>query len=114
MIAAERAFTSEDWETTVSRAYYALYHAVIALLENKTTVRRNRWEHVELHYLFRSQFAQRGFLFVVRDAEDFERLHRQRLAADYEQRGLSRRMTEDALRTANRLYAKIREVISNG
>jgi uncharacterized protein (UPF0332 family) len=72
LAAADRAFEAEDWDTAVSRAYYACYHVVIALLELRAGVRRRRWDHVEVQTEFRQRFANRGFLFTRRDAQDLE------------------------------------------
>ena len=45
MAAAERALAEDDRETCISRAYYALYHLAILLLEVRASVERRRWDH---------------------------------------------------------------------
>ena len=86
--AAGRAFEADDWETTVSRAYYAVYHAVIALLEEKTDLRIPR-RHPQLHNLLRTPYVSP--ILTSRDALDVQKLFFARLAANYgnEQFGMS-------------------------
>ena len=45
-------------------AYYACYHAAVALLEECAGVRRERWDHPEVHRLLGEQFARRGLLLT--------------------------------------------------
>jgi uncharacterized protein (UPF0332 family) len=102
--AAIRAFESGDWETAVSRGYYALYHAVIALLEARAGVVRRRWDHVQVQLDFRTHFARRGFLFTTRDAQYFEELYRARLAADYEAERVEARRATRHMNNVRELY----------
>jgi uncharacterized protein (UPF0332 family) len=111
--AADRAFAAGDWETTASRAYYAAYHAAIAALESRTGMRRRRWEHLELQRQFRAQFARRGYLFSVRQAEVLERLYEARLAADYEREALRGQRVQQMLENARRFYEDVIEGIPN-
>jgi len=101
------------WETSVSRAYYAVYHAAAAVLESKKGLRRDRWTHQQLLNDFREHFARPGFLFSVRDARDLNRLLEERLSADYEQTRFERRRAEDSLKRAEELYDKIQGVIAD-
>ena len=66
--AAERALESGDWETAVSRSYYAVYHAVICLLESKAGLHRGTWHHNQVQTDFRAHFTNPGYLFNMRDA----------------------------------------------
>jgi uncharacterized protein (UPF0332 family) len=102
--AADRAFAAGDWETTASRAYYAAYHAAIAVLEIRAGLHRGRWNHLDLQREFRVQFARRGFLFSIRHAEVLEGLYEARLAADYEHAGLSARRARSVLENARHFY----------
>ena len=112
--AAERAFINQDWETTVSRAYYSAYHATAALLDIKANLRRDRWDHSELRTAFRDRFARRGLLFSIRQAQDLDYLWEQRLVADYRRGNLRRRLAEQALRVSSDLNQRIIEVIRDG
>ena len=111
MRAADRAFAAEDWETAISRAYYALYHGVIAVTETKTGVSYNRWDHVQLQNDFRIHFSNRGFLFSAADARDFARLFEARLVADYGRETLRRPEVRTLMMKARSLHEKIGEVV---
>ena len=105
--AADRAFAAEDWETAVSRAYYALYHAVIAVLEAKGGVSHDRWDHVQVQHDFRIQFSNRGFLFNATDAQILERTYLERLHADYERLSATGRTARDVIGKARQLHDKV-------
>jgi uncharacterized protein (UPF0332 family) len=111
--AARSAFDTGLWETSVSRAYYALYHVVAAMLESRKGLSRDRWTHQQLLNDFRQHFARPGFLFSVRDARDLNQLLEERLSADYERTHFERRRAEDSLKRAEQLYHKILGVITN-
>ena len=111
MQAAERAFLAEDWETTISRAYYSVYHAAIALLDLKASQKRDRWDHGELRTAFRDQFARRGFLFNTRQAQDFDFLWERRLVADYQRGPVRRQLAEQALTRSRGLNHSILEAL---
>lgn len=111
--AADRAFDSEDWETAVSRAYYAVYHAVIALLEARAGIVRRRWDHVQVQNDFRTHFTRRGYLFTVRQAGHFEELLEARLVADYEAERLRRGRAAELLRNAYALYERLLEEVKD-
>ena len=113
ILAARRAFEMELWETSVSRAYYALYHAAAAVLELRKRLHRDRWDHTKLLNDFREQFARPGFLFTIRDAKALDQLLQERLSADYERTPFDRRRAEKSLRSAEQLYDKIQGVIAD-
>ena len=110
---ADRALSLEDWETAVSRAYYALYHAVIAVIEAKTSTRRRRWDHIEVQNSFIQQFTRKGFLFSTQDAATLEQAYRNRLVADYERIRMTSRTATETLIRARQLWEKIQGVIAN-
>jgi uncharacterized protein (UPF0332 family) len=112
LAAAERALEAEDWETAVSRAYYAAYHSVIALVEIRAGVARTRWDHNQLRGAFRSRFGARGFLFTTRDAANFDKLYGHRLAADYEMDPIRRSIATASASTARDLITRIGEALS--
>ncbi len=80
-VAAERALTNSDWETAISRAYYAAYHAVLAMLETKTDVAVPR-RHATLHNLLAS--GRDGRLLQQATVTSFRQLFLRREVADYE------------------------------
>lgn len=103
----------ELWEASVSRAYYAVYHAVAAVLESRKGLSRDRWDHTQLLNDFREHFGRPGFLFSLRDAKDLNRLLQERLSADYEHTRFGRRRADVSLKTAERIYRKILGVIAD-
>lgn len=105
--AAERAIEAEDWETAVSRAYYAAYHSVVALLEERAGMTRTRWDHTQLRGAFRSHFGSRGFLFTKRDAGNLDKLNEDRLAADYARDPIRRSDAVASLQIARDLCTRI-------
>ena len=110
--AAERALAAADFETTVSRAYYAAYHSVIALLEAKSDLgNRGRWDHSQVEAQFRAHFTNRGYLFSRRHADDLRDLLDARLVADYENRQPSLGRVEQHLVVARSLYQAVRQVM---
>jgi uncharacterized protein (UPF0332 family) len=77
MNAAARALEVQDYETAVSRAYYAAYHAVVAIFESRLNLIRPRWSHNFLPYFERNA--------EVRDLRfDVAYLYEMRAKADYE------------------------------
>jgi hypothetical protein len=107
MIAAARAFDASDFETVVSRAYYAVYHAVVAMFEARLGITRPRWAHNFLPYFSR-----------VPDAADLRidvsYLYEMRCRADYENAGLSPTDAERVLTIARAVVDKSSEVTSRG
>jgi uncharacterized protein (UPF0332 family) len=102
---------AQDWETAVSKAYYASYHTVVELMEVKAGVRRRSWNHMQVQNDFRRLFGQSGFLFTITDARDLQQLYQARLIADYEQTQTRQRQSVDFVLRAKRLCDKIIEVI---
>jgi uncharacterized protein (UPF0332 family) len=109
--AAERAFDAQDWETAVSRAYYAVYHAAITVLEARGGLRRRRWDHLQLQIDFRERFARRGYLFSIRQADELASMYEARLTADYGWQALSRGRVQIALERAHRFILAVIEVM---
>ncbi len=81
------------WSAT-SRAYYAIYHATVALFEKsgfkpssfigKSGRPARIWEHPIVTKQFFHEFVRRRKLFPWRTGQEIRRLYSDRLAADYE------------------------------
>jgi uncharacterized protein (UPF0332 family) len=108
--AADRAFAAGDWETSASRAYYAAYHAVVALVESRSDLEVPR-RHAQLHNLLRS--SRMASLMSHEDTDDAFRLYQERLAADYEMGSLTDARAQDSIRRARQLCEKIRREIAD-
>ncbi len=104
LMAAERAFEAEDWETVASRSYYAVYHSMIALLEARTDLTTPR-RHTQFHNLLRSRLV--ASVFTSQDASDALRLYVARQAADYDDDTLDEKRAEDSLKEARLLCGRI-------
>jgi uncharacterized protein len=108
--AADRAFAAGDWETSASRAYYAAYHAMVALVESRSDLEVPR-RHAQLHNLLRS--SRMASILNHEDTGDAFRLYQERLAADYEMGSLTDARAQDSIRRARRLCEKIRREIAD-
>jgi uncharacterized protein (UPF0332 family) len=111
--AAQDAFRQGHWETVASRAYYAAYHSVAALLETSSQVSRRPWRHETLLRDFRDQFANRGYLFTRRDGNSLAKLVQERYAADYEHVIFNERRAGRVLRDAEDLCSRVFEVVKD-
>ena len=103
MNAATRAFESVDYETAVSRAYYACYHAIIVAFEVKMGLTRDHWPHN-----FRPYFDRFNDLAELRLV--LADLYAARVKADYEEAGFTGAAVEDLLQQARRLLIRANEV----
>ncbi len=103
---------AREWDSCISRAYYACYHCVAAVIEAKIGFTRRRWDHKPLLEDFRQYFSRKGFFFRPSDADDFDVLMALRFSADYDDSGLNNVKARDALEKAKELCDKIREVLS--
>jgi uncharacterized protein (UPF0332 family) len=104
MMAAQRAMEASDYETAVSRAYYAAYHAVIACFEVRLGITRPHWTHYLAPYFRR--------VTELRDVrERLSALYLARIRADYEEVTFSIEEAEASLAVASAIIATAREVI---
>ena len=110
LAAGQDAFRQGHWETSVSRAYYAVYHLVAAVLEARGPGPRRRWNHAPLHKAFTEHFARRGYLFSKKDAGTLYGLMQERFAADYEDVSFTEKRARRSLDKAEALCREILEV----
>jgi uncharacterized protein (UPF0332 family) len=90
-----------------SRAYYAVYHLVAALLEEKAGVSRQPWRAEQLMRDFQERFTRQGYLFSSRDAKTFRKLRDARETADYLAEVFGRRRAELVLKDARMLCSRL-------
>lgn len=105
--AAHLAYEHGHYETSVSRAYYAVFHLVAWVLLERRGVDRNRWDHVQLHKEFLDNFCKRGFLFSAADGDVVAKLLEARRHADYDDVRFERQEVERLVTRATSLCAKI-------
>ena len=111
LAAARRALDAADAETAISRAYYAAYHSVLAMLEAKTDATIPR-RHATLHNLLASRRDEQ--LLTESSRRSFRDLFAAREVADYEERLLNRNDALVWVEAARAISAEARKVISDG
>jgi len=104
MNAAAIAFEAGDYETSVSRAYYAAYHAIIAAFEAKMEETPRRWSHHLTRYFSRVPELDGTRLTL-------HALYEQRIVADYESASFSRADADELLNQASGVISTATEVI---
>ena len=112
---AEECLRRGDWDTATSRAYYAAFHASVALVEILTGRRKRageQWKEREV----RSEIA-RNFKAPLwgglRAHHILDHLLAERVLADYDVRGVGRRVTEASIRSSRSLFDAIVELLRN-
>lgn len=106
--AAQRDFEADDYWQAISSAYYAMFHAASAALNEAGKAAKS---HQGTHHLLYETYVRSGRL----DAAYTRRLadmHEKRIEADYEAvPGFDRTDAEAALRSAERFVAAIEDVL---
>ena len=112
---AEECLRRGDWDTATSRAYYAAFHASVALVEMLTGRRKptgEEWKEREV----RSEIA-RYFKTPIRGGlkahHVLDHLLAERVLADYDVRGVGRRRAEASIRSSRSLLDAILELLRN-
>ena len=113
LAAAQDAFQQGHWETVASRAYYAGYHLIAALLETRANLSRKLWRAETLLRDFRERFTNAGYLFARRDSQAFDRLKNERYAADYEDALFNERRARRVLKDAEDLCNRLLEAVKD-
>ena len=115
MNTAQLALDEGDADSCASRAYYAVFHALVLLFEARGNTIRESWSHIEVQKTFSLEFCNRGYLgFSKRDASTLKRLYRARLDADYGLNVINLVRAERLLGQAASLFIKVQEVVGNG
>ena len=107
MSAGTRAFEAGEYETAVSRAYYAAYHSVIVLFEARIGGARSRWSHN-----FRPYFDRIPELEELR--LPIADLYVARTKADYEETTFAESAVRVLLQSARQALVRAGEVVRNG
>ncbi len=112
-MSARHARERGHWETVASRAYYAVYHLVAALLETRADISRRPWRAETILRDFREQFTNRGYLFARRDSQAFDRLKNERYAADYDEAVFTEARAKRVFEDAEDLYERLLEAMKD-
>ena len=108
---AEMALTSGEYDSCVSRAYYAMFQAEIAALIKLTDFRPSQWGHgrVQAEFNRRLIHAQKifpaGLRFIHSD------LIGRRHIADYEEKRIGRMTAERCVKKAKEMVIEIVRVL---
>ena len=98
------------YDSAVSRAYYAMFRAAIALLEHYGDVRPG-WNHGRLEQALRREMVRERGPVHDGDVREFRSVYALRIIADYRNRHISSQEAQTSLDAASRFVAKIEGVI---
>src|SRR5215831_7914787 len=111
--AAELCLANGWLDSAVSRAYYALFQAVICALEHRG-VRRREWTHKGVHSDFVQLFVRRRKLIPASFAGALPSVMQLRHIADYQQPGVSQVQAERAVRRAREFVTLLQCEVFDG
>jgi uncharacterized protein (UPF0332 family) len=111
--AAERCFEEGLCNSSVSRAYYAMYQAAQVALE-RAGLKRAEWTHGALQATFANELTRRRKLYSSFLARDLNVVQDLRHTADYRDNDVSKRQAARALAKAREFVSQIKKGISNG
>jgi uncharacterized protein (UPF0332 family) len=111
---AEAALVAGEYDPSVSRAYFAVFHAEIAALMQLTDFRPDHWGHDHVQAEFNRRLVRErkafpgGLRFVHSD------LIGRRHLADYSEMRTGKLVAERCLRKAKDMVAEIARVLNGG
>lgn len=111
--AAQICYNEGLHNSSVSRAYYSMYQAAQAALENAGIVRAE-WTHAGLQATFANELTRRRKLHSAFLARDLNIVQDLRHTADYRDSDVSRRQATRALTKAIDFVAEIKKGLSHG
>jgi uncharacterized protein (UPF0332 family) len=100
------------FDSCVSRAYYAMFRAAVALLSHLGYERR-AWNHGGLMSAIDKQVVQRHQLLDPSEADWFRDAYNLRCDADYKYQQITREKAVKLIETAEEFLIKIKEVIDD-
>lgn len=107
--AAEANTRDGLWDSAVSRAYYAGFHAVVCYLQEKhagTPARHGRWGHDYVVRKFRQRAGSPEGMF-------FRRLYQARTVADYHMTVLAERDAKIAVDLAQKIIEFVKKSVGS-
>jgi len=104
---AQQAYAQGDYDSCVSRAYFAVFQGEIAALIRHTEFRQERWGHDRVQEEFNRRLIRSRKLFPVALQSIHNDLIGQRHIADYTARFISARTAERCLRKAAEMVTTI-------
>ena len=96
-----------------SRAYYATFHAAIALLLARTDYhpKGDEWSHDQVQAQLNTQLIRRRKLLDAKWKATLLHLFNYRRSADYLPRGISQKKAEEALKTAKGFLIAVQSLL---
>ena len=110
---AELCYSRGFYNSSASRAYYAMFQAAQVALETGGFT-RPEWSHAGLHATFANEFTRRRKQYAAALARDLTVVQELRHTADYRNHNLSERQAARALHKAREFVNAIKEKISHG
>jgi uncharacterized protein (UPF0332 family) len=121
---AESLFKQNGYRSSLSRCYYAVYHACIALFRaygfrpsnfiGRDGRSANRWEHGIIRVNFFLEFVQKRHLLEWKAGGQIRRLYSDRINADYQPNAvLSQTYVECSLNIACEFVEKIKGLVKS-
>lgn len=98
------------YDSAVSRAYYAMFRAAIALLEHHGDMRPG-WNHGRLEQALRRRMLRESGLVQDGDVRELSSVYALRVIADYRDRLITSQEAQTSLDAAYRFVTKIEGVI---
>ena len=111
--AAERCYSEGMYNSSVSRAYYAMYQAAQTALEAAGFIRAE-WIHGGLQASFANELTRRRKVYSAFLARDLNVVQELRHTADYRNNDVSKRQAMRALAKASEFVGQIRKELSDG
>jgi uncharacterized protein (UPF0332 family) len=111
--AADFCYSQGCYNSSASRAYYAMFQAAQVALE-AAGFTRPEWSHAGLHATFANELTRRRKQYAATLARDLTIVQELRHTADYRNHDLSERQGARALRKAREFVNIVKERISHG
>ncbi|MGH7961830.1 MAG: HEPN domain-containing protein [Candidatus Binatia bacterium] len=110
---AELCYSQGLYNSSASRAYYAMFQAAQVALE-AAGFARSEWSHAGLHATFANELTRRRKQYAAALARDLTIVQELRHTADYRNYDLSERQAARALHKAREFVNTIKGRISHG
>jgi uncharacterized protein (UPF0332 family) len=109
---AAAALATDDCDPSVSRAYFAVFHAEIAALLRLTDFRPDSWGHDRVQAEFNRRLVNERKLFAGGLRFVHSDLIGRRHIADYDERHVGRLVAERCVRKAKQMIEEVARVLS--
>jgi uncharacterized protein (UPF0332 family) len=108
---AQHAYEHSDFDSCVSRAYFAVFHVEIASLLKLTPFRQERWGHDRVQAEFNRHLIRDQKVFSASLRFIHNDLIGRRHTADYSAQHVGARASERCLRKATEMVSSIADIL---